>query len=106
MSILDRSFTPTQSLLSLNPATAMTEVNPTPLKWSSSHEMPGALVCKTQNNSPSTQPSSVNQERHNEFHPGTRLWLAFMAISVVGLMVTLDGSSISVALPVRTPITP
>jgi hypothetical protein len=83
----------------------MTEINPTPLKWPSSRKMLGGLVCKTLNNSSSTQLSSVNQERHNDFHPGTRLWLAFMTISVLGLMVALDGSSISVALPVSTPIT-
>ncbi|KIM99776.1 hypothetical protein OIDMADRAFT_125578 [Oidiodendron maius Zn] len=65
--------------------------------------MLGGLVVKTLNNSSSIQLSSVNQERHNDFRPGTRLWLAFMTISVLGLMVALDGSSISVALPVITP---
>lgn len=35
-----------------------------------------------------------------EFHPNTRFYLAFAALAVLTLMVALDGTSISVALPI------
>lgn len=34
------------------------------------------------------------------FKPGLRVWLAFLTLCVLTLMVALDGTSISVALPV------
>ena len=37
-----------------------------------------------------------------EFKPTTRLYLAFGTLAVITLMVALDGTSLSVALPVRT----
>jgi hypothetical protein len=80
----------------------MTEIKPMPLEWSVGHEMPMGGVGKIQNNSLSTQ--LVNQEKHDDFRPGTRLWLVFMTLSLVALMVSLDGSSISVALPVSAPV--
>lgn len=35
-----------------------------------------------------------------EFKPDTRFWLAFAPITVLALMVSLDGTSVSVALPI------
>ena len=37
-----------------------------------------------------------------EFKPTTRLYLAFGTLAVITLMVALDGTSLSVALPVRS----
>jgi hypothetical protein len=73
----------------------MTEINSWPLKWSDAHT--GSLET-IQNNSSSVQ--LVNREKNGDFRPGTQLWLVFMTLSLVALMVSLDGSSISVALPV------
>jgi hypothetical protein len=81
----------------------MTEINPLPLE-SLTHEISSGLVGNAQNNSSFAQPGSVSQEEHYDFRPGTRLWLAFMTLAVVTLMVALDGTSISVALPVSTPV--
>ena len=36
------------------------------------------------------------------FKPTTKLYVAFATLSVITLMVALDGTSLSVALPVRT----
>ncbi|KFX96689.1 hypothetical protein O988_05209 [Pseudogymnoascus sp. VKM F-3808] len=73
----------------------MTEINSWPLKWSDAHT--GNLET-IQNNSSSVQ--LVNREKNGDFRPGTQLWLVFMTLSLVALMVSLDGSSISVALPI------
>lgn len=54
--------------------------------------------------SPSPSPApSVSKESTNsavEFKPTARLYLAFGALAVLTLMVALDGTSISVALPI------
>jgi MFS family permease len=51
---------------------------------------------------PSKPPSehSEGSPNSNEFKPGWRLILAFVSLSVVTLMVALDATSISVALPI------
>lgn len=51
---------------------------------------------------PSTPPSEHSEESSssNEFNPGWRLILAFVSLSVVTLMVALDATSLSVALPI------
>ena len=36
-----------------------------------------------------------------EFKPSTRLYLAFLTLAVITMAVALDGTSLSVALPVR-----
>lgn len=41
-----------------------------------------------------------------EFKPGRSFWLALVPIMVIAFMVSLDGTSVSVALPVRTRISP
>lgn len=64
-------------------------------------DMP-TVAGQTQDNLSSTK--SVNRDERDDFRPGTRLWLVFMTLSVVALMVSLDGSSISVALPVSTSV--
>jgi len=43
-------------------------------------------------------------EDFSRFKPGYRFYLAFIALSVLALMVSLDGTSVSVALPVRHPV--
>ena len=37
----------------------------------------------------------------NKFEPGYRFYLAFSSLAVLAMMVSLDGTSVSVALPVR-----
>jgi len=41
-----------------------------------------------------------------EFQPSRRLYVAFATLSVITLMVALDGTSLSVALPVSLPTKP
>lgn len=38
-----------------------------------------------------------------EFKPSTRLYLAFLTLAVITMAVALDGTSLSVALPVSSP---
>jgi Major Facilitator Superfamily len=49
---------------------------------------------------PSPSPASSISKESIEFKPTTRLYLAFGALAVLTLMVALDGTSISVALPI------
>ncbi|KFY85246.1 hypothetical protein V500_08595 [Pseudogymnoascus sp. VKM F-4518 (FW-2643)] len=76
----------------------MTDITSMPPERSVGQEMPTGGVGKIQNNSFCTQ--LANQEKHDDFLPGTHLWLVLMTLSLVALMVSLDGSSISVALPI------
>lgn len=46
--------------------------------------------------------SIKNTADAENFKPGLRVWLAFLTLCVLTLMVALDGTSISVALPVWT----
>lgn len=41
----------------------------------------------------------------DKFKPGYRFYLAFSSLAVLALMVSLDSTSVSVALPVRSPNT-
>ena len=46
-------------------------------------------------------PSSIQEDmKTTEFKPSARLYLAFLTLAVITLMVALDGTSLSVALPV------
>lgn len=47
---------------------------------------------------PSITPDT--QKEAAEFKPSTRLYVAFLTLAVITLMVALDGTSLSVALPV------
>lgn len=48
-------------------------------------------------------PSSTHEESKTpEFKPSARTYLAFLTLSVITLMVALDGTSLSVALPVKS----
>ena len=49
---------------------------------------------------PASTRSEEVQKPDNGFHPGPRFYLAFAAIMLLALMVALDGTSISVALPI------
>jgi hypothetical protein len=50
---------------------------------------------------PTSSPApSVYKPDEEEFKPGFRFYLAFATLSILTLMVALDGTSISVALPV------
>ncbi|KFZ15391.1 hypothetical protein V502_05633 [Pseudogymnoascus sp. VKM F-4520 (FW-2644)] len=80
----------------------MTDITSMPPERSVGQEMPTGGVGKIQNNSFCIQ--LANQEKHDDFLPGTHLWLVLMTLSLVALMVSLDGSSISVALPVSAPV--
>ena len=44
--------------------------------------------------------AGISPVREAEFKPTTRLYLAFGTLAVITLMVALDGTSLSVALPV------
>ena len=46
--------------------------------------------------------SSTNESV--EFKPSKRLYVAFLTLAVITLMVALDGTSLSVALPVGPPV--
>jgi predicted MFS family arabinose efflux permease len=50
--------------------------------------------------SPASSISKESTDSAAEFKPTTRLYLAFGALAVLTLMVALDGTSISVALPI------
>lgn len=52
----------------------------------------------TVSNSPAE--SLKGADKHENFKPSLRVWLAFLTLCVLTLMVALDGTSISVALPV------
>ena len=52
----------------------------------------------------SETPLSIDERaKPVEFKPSARVWLAFLTLAVITLMVALDGTSISVALPVGSP---
>ena len=50
--------------------------------------------------------SEPREKRGNvpEFKPSTRLYLAFLTLAVITMAVALDGTSLSVALPVSFPL--
>ena len=50
--------------------------------------------------SPSITPESVEKLPPPEWKPSMRLYVAFLTLAVITLMVALDGTSLSVALPV------
>ncbi|PGH26776.1 hypothetical protein AJ80_01541 [Polytolypa hystricis UAMH7299] len=58
----------------------------------------GAGQKVSQDTSPSG--SYTDAPEVTEFHPSLRTWLAFLTLAVLTLMVALDGTSISVALPI------
>lgn len=43
----------------------------------------------------------ISGDDGTNFHPGARFYLAFSSLAVLAMMVSLDGTSVSVALPVR-----
>lgn len=45
--------------------------------------------------------SEVSTPSEQEFKPSLQFWLAFAPIAVLAMMVSLDGTSVSVALPVN-----
>lgn len=45
-------------------------------------------------------PELKNSIEQPEWKPSTRLYVAFLTLAVITLMVALDGTSLSVALPV------
>ena len=51
------------------------------------------------------EPDTVNASSNGvtKFDPGWRFYLAFSSLAVLAMMVSLDGTSVSVALPVRLP---
>ena len=51
------------------------------------------------------EPDTVNANSNDvtKFDPGWRFYLAFSSLAVLAMMVSLDGTSVSVALPVRLP---
>lgn len=50
--------------------------------------------------SPSITPASEEKVPPPEWKPSVRLYVAFLTLAVITLMVALDGTSLSVALPV------
>ena len=50
--------------------------------------------------SPAPSISGDSTDSTKDFKPTTRFYLAFLALAVLTLMVALDGTSISVALPI------
>ena len=49
------------------------------------------------------EPDTINASSNGvtKFDPGWRFYLAFSSLAVLAMMVSLDGTSVSVALPVR-----
>lgn len=66
------------------------------------HDSPFA-PSSTMSTVPSSTVRSRLEERQLEFKPTLRFYLAFGTLSVITMMVALDGTSLSVALPVRCP---
>ena len=48
----------------------------------------------------------ANSKDVTKFNPGKRFYLAYSSLAVLVMMVALDGSSVSVALPARPPPPP
>ena len=46
--------------------------------------------------------SGAKQDPASEWKPSKRLYVAFLTLAVITLMVALDGTSLSVALPVSS----
>ena len=70
---------------------------------SSNTELDRGTQSPERDDSPSPPPSIEKistKEYYADFRPGRRFWLAFLSLAVLTLMVALDGTSISVALPV------
>ena len=57
---------------------------------------------KEQANSSETPSIHEDAKTLPEFKPSARLYLAFLTLAVITLMVALDGTSLSVALPVSS----
>ena len=73
-------------------------------------EAPRKIAATSVHNGP-TAPSfttctgpSLLEELQPEFKPTPRFYLAFGTLAVITMMVALDGTSLSVALPVELPI--
>ena len=54
------------------------------------------------------EPDTINASSNDvtKFNPGRRFYLAYSSLAVLVMMVALDGSSVSVALPARLPPPP
>jgi hypothetical protein len=53
---------------------------------------------------PQSQDDNINNSQDASnivFNPGARFYFAFSSLTVLAMMVALDGTSVSVALPVR-----
>lgn len=62
------------------------------------------IATATDENEPDTANESSNGV--TKFNPGRRFYLAYSSLAVLVMMVALDGSSVSVALPARLPSPP
>lgn len=47
--------------------------------------------------------STLEANQLDQWKPSLRLYLAFMTLAIITMVVALDGTSLSVALPVRIP---
>jgi MFS family permease len=54
--------------------------------------------------SPGSKPSSEHGSGSEEFNPGWRFYLAFLSLTTITLMVALDATSLSVALPIMAKV--
>lgn len=54
-------------------------------------------------NIPNDSAFNSSEDAAPAFNPGPRFYLAFSSLTVLAMMVALDGTSVSVALPVRLP---
>ncbi|KAK2773228.1 hypothetical protein FQN52_006018 [Onygenales sp. PD_12] len=60
-----------------------------------------------QDSGPSTRESlSDARDDGSDFKPSMRVWMAFLTLAILTLMAALDGTSISVALPVTSNVVP
>ena len=55
----------------------------------------------TQKKEQNIEPTADKAANLTSFSPGYRFYLAFASLSIIAMMVALDGTSVSVALPVR-----
>ena len=79
-----------------------------PLHPSSSSHLPNAIANKEGSvctaiatNEHEADTVNANSNGVTKFDPGWRFYLAFSSLAVLAMMVSLDGTSVSVALPVR-----
>lgn len=74
-------------------------ISPAPPSADTNKENSVQIPMASAEHDPDTVDGSANGA--SRFQPGYRFYLAFSSLAVLAMMVSLDGTSVSVALPVR-----